>query len=129
MIKSFSLIIFLSFFLSACTAQLADTGTLQGAVTVGPLSPVEIAGAPQPTPPPEVFTSRGLEIYKAGSTKLFTRLSFSADGTYSIHLPVGQYTVQLPPGGIEFAKGLPATVTIKSGEVTFLDIDIDTGIR
>ena len=100
-----------------------------GNCTVGPLSPVEIAGAPQPTPPPEVFTSRGLEIYPEGSTKLFTKLSFSADGTYSVQLPVGNYTVQLPPGGIEFAKGLPAVVTIKSGEVTTLDINIDTGIR
>lgn len=115
--------------LTACAAQPVQTGTLQGTVTVGPLSPVEIAGAPQPTPPPEVFTSRGLEIYKDGSSKLFASLNFSADGTYSIQLPVGNYTVQLPSGGIEFAKGLPAVVTIKSGEVTTLDINIDTGIR
>lgn len=115
--------------LTACAPQPAETGTLQGTVSVGPLSPVEIAGAPQPTPPHEVFTSRGLEIYPEGSAKLFTKLSFSTDGTYSVQLPVGNYTVQLPAGGIEFAKGLPSVVTIKAGEVTTLDINIDTGIR
>jgi hypothetical protein len=129
MSKTIALTIFLALFLSACTTQSAETGTLQGTVTVGPLSPVEIIGETQPTPPPEVFTSRGLEIFQEGSTKLFASLSFAADGTYAIQLPVGNYTIQLPPGGIEFAKGLPATVTIKAGEVTVLDIDIDTGIR
>ncbi len=129
MTKSLALLILLTLLLSACAVQPAETGTLQGSVTVGPLSPVENRWRAPAHPSPEVFTSRGLEIYPEGSSKLYATLSFSADGTYSIQLPVGNYTVQLPPGGIEFAKGLPAVVTIKTGEVTILDIDIDTGIR
>jgi hypothetical protein len=129
MSKTIPLLIMITLLLSACAAQPADTGTLQGTVTVGPLSPVEIAGQPKPTPPPEVFTSRGLVIYKEGSDKIFARLNFAADGTYSVLLPVGNYIVQLPAGGIEFSRDLPVSLTIKSGEKTILNFDIDTGIR
>ena len=119
-----------AFILCACnSSKNIVPGILQGTISVGPLTPVERVGVPSPTPPPEVFTTRGIEIYPEGSTKLMASLHFTAQGTYRIELPAGRYTVQLPKSGIERAQGLPAEVEIKSGETVTLDISIDTGIR
>lgn len=123
----------LAILLAACTLTGGNrpTGTLEGKVTVGPLTPVVRAGEPEPTPPPEVFTSRGLAIFKADGQTLVKRLAFQADGTYQVELPAGQYVVDLDHqrNTIEHARGLPAQVEIRAGEITQLDIDIDTGIR
>jgi hypothetical protein len=51
-------------------------------------------------------------------------------GTYSISLPPGVYQITMaPPGGLEFTKDLPATITITEKQETRLDIWLDTGIR
>jgi hypothetical protein len=129
--KTISIVLLLVLLLSACTAPVpaAQTGSLRGTVTVGPLTPVERVGVPTPIPAPEIFTSRGLNIYKSGSILVFASLNFNTDGTYSIDLPAGAYDVKLKDAGIQFSKGLPAAVTITAGKVTTLDISIDTGIR
>ncbi len=107
------------------------TGTLEGKVTVGPLTPMMRVDQPTATPPPQVFTSRGLAIYKSDGKTLVKRLAFSPDGSYRVDLPEGAYVVDLDheKNPIEHAGGLPAQVTIKAGQVTRLDVDIDTGIR
>jgi hypothetical protein len=46
-----------------------------------------------------------------------------------VELRPGTYVVAMPPEKFEFAKDLPKTVTLISGETVQLDIDIDTGIR
>jgi hypothetical protein len=117
--------------LAGCTSQSHPelTGVLRGTVSVGPLQPVEQAGVPTPVPQPEIFTSRGIDIYKSGSDSVFSTVNFSADRTYSLSLPAGKYDVKLKEEGSQFSKDLPASVIIKAGEVTILDISIDTGIR
>ncbi len=106
-----------------------EPGTLSGTVSVGPLTPVERAGVPTPTPAPEVFTSRGLDIYKANGQTLFKQIRFSGSGTFSVELPPSTYVITLTPSGIDSAAGLPVTVTIEAGKITTLTIQIDTGIR
>ena len=117
----------LALFLGACRSG-AD-GVLEGKVTVGPLVPVERAGAPTPTPPPEVFNSRALEVFKGDGKTLVKRVPFQADGTYRVELPPGTYVVDIEHTGIDHAAGLPVRVVIHSNEVTRIDVDIDTGIR
>jgi hypothetical protein len=117
----------LALYLSACRA--GPEGILEGVVTVGPLVPVERAGAPTPTPPPEVFTSRALDVFKGDGTTLVKRVPFQADGTYRVELLPGTYVVDIEHTGIDRAAGLPARVVIRSNEDTRLDVDIDTGIR
>ena len=46
-----------------------------------------------------------------------------------VALPPGDYRVELARSGIDISKDLPQTVTITSGQVTRLDVNIDTGIR
>ena len=117
----------LALFLSACRSE--PNGILEGVVTVGPLIPVERAGVPTPAPPPEVFTSRALEVFKADGKTLVKHVPFQADGTYRVELPPGTYVVDIEHTGIDHAAGLPVRVVIHSNEVTRIDVDIDTGIR
>lgn len=119
----------LTLLLGACTNKPAATGILEGKVTVGPLTPVERAGVTPPAPPAEVFTSRGIEILQDGHSDIYKTIHFNADGTYNVSLPEGSYTVRLLSSGIDRAAELPATVKITAGEVTELNINIDTGIR
>jgi hypothetical protein len=54
----------------------------------------------------------------------------SVDGSFTIAVPPGTYlvTMQARPG-MGIARNLPATVTVKSGQKTRLDIHLDTGLR
>ncbi|HEX7593485.1 MAG TPA: hypothetical protein VF429_04865 [Anaerolineae bacterium] len=104
-------------------------GYLAGRVTVGPLQPVERVGAPSPIPPPEVFTSRSINIFKGDGATLVVNVKFNGDGTYRVALPPGVYVVALARTGIDRARELPVTITIESGKTVTLDIGIDTGMR
>ena len=77
---------------------------LTGKVSVGPLEPVE--RAPEP--------AESLVVLAPAKR---------------VELRPGTYVVAMPPEKIEFARDLPKTVTLTSGETVQLDIDIDTGIR
>ena len=113
-------------------ARSGPTGTLEGKVTVGPLTPVERAGAPSPVPNPEVFTSRHLVVYAADGITRVADVPIKAAGyygTYSISLPPGTYVLDIPRQGIGHASPLPQQVTISPGRTTIVDVDIDTGIR
>lgn len=115
---------------TATKQPLADEGFLEGHASIGPLSPVERAGVPTPTPSPAVCTSRGLAVYDASGQTLVTSFSFQPDCNYRVPLKPGSYVLKVTPQqGIGGARGLPQTVTIESGETTRLDVDIDTGIR
>jgi hypothetical protein len=116
--------------LTACApAAPAHTGVLQGRVTVGPLVPVEIEGAPAPTPAPEVFAARQVVVFTPDGEREVARAQIDPEGSYRLELPVGDYLVDINHLGIDSAAGLPAVVTIRPDEITTLDIDIDTGIR
>ncbi len=104
-------------------------GILQGKVSVGPLQPVERAGVTPPPPPAEVYTSRGIAIYSENGATLVKSLHFNPDGTYQVELQPGKYLVKLIPSGIDRSKEIPAGITIISGGILKLDINIDTGIR
>ena len=104
-------------------------GVLEGRVTIGPLTPVERAGVPTPTVPPEVYAARSIDIFQADGTTRVVNVKISSDGTYHVKLPPGTYVVNIAKTGIDRGTDLPKTVTLASGQTTRLDIDIDTGIR
>jgi len=118
-----------SLVLCACSVLPGTTGTLEGKVTIGPITPVEQAGATASPLSAEAYTSRGIEILKGGQDKVFRTVHFSADGTYSVAVPAGNYTVRQISDEMYLADNLPTSVKITAGEVTILDISIDTGIR
>jgi hypothetical protein len=112
--------------ISACSP--VRDGWLKGTVSIGPLSPVEMVGVPTSTPPPEVFTSRGLRIINSFGIEIH-QLHFTPVGTFSIQLSPGKYRLELLNPGIEHATGLPNEIEIQPGQIVSLTISIDTGIR
>ena len=118
-----------TFILYSCAPTPQQFGTLEGHVTIGPLSPVVRVGEPEPTPSPEVYQGREIVIYLEDGKTEFVRLKLDASGNYRTELPVGVYVVDINHLGIDMSKDLPKVIEIKEGEITRLDIDIDTGIR
>jgi hypothetical protein len=102
--------------------QSKKAGKLIGRVTRGPTSPVEGDDSPQPQPVSEakvvISDSDGREIETVITDK---------SGNYSANLPHGTYDVALLS---EKEKSNRARrVTIVEGQITRLDIRIDTGVR
>ena len=115
--------------LASCAPPPRETGVLQGHVTIGPLVPVVQEGVPEPTPAPEVYAIRQIVIYASDGQTEVARVQIDDQGIYRVELPVGTYVVDINHAGIDMAKDLPKTVEIVAGQVTRLDVDIDTGIR
>jgi hypothetical protein len=115
-------IIFLGIFLNL---QFGE-GIIQGKVSIGPWTPVETPGIGYP--PPEVFTSR--KIILEGS--FFDKVVIPMNGTGYFHASVKAGIYKLTMTNCTFlgcSNVLPKIVTINKGEITIIDIDIDTGIR
>ncbi len=114
---------------AAAPASNANVGYLTGHVSIGPLTPVERVGVPSPTPAPEVYAARSINIFKADGATLVVNVKINSDGTYRVALPPGDYVVALARSGIDRARGLPKPITIEIGKTVQVDVDIDTGIR
>ena len=99
-------------------------GVLAGAITIGPLCPVE----PCDRPIGDLYSSRSLLLINDDG--VVSKLALGAGGTFHAVLPTGRYTIDLTE--CEFlgcSTALPRTLAIQPGETTTLDIDIDTGVR
>jgi hypothetical protein len=119
-------------FTSACSyfpIDVSEFGVLEGHVTIGPLVPVLREGEPDPTPSPEVYAARKIVIFDEDGKTEVIRVDIDSEGNYHIELPAGSYVVDINHIGIDHAAGLPAQVEINPGEITHLNVDIDTGIR
>jgi Carboxypeptidase regulatory-like domain len=111
---------------SGTQAECCQTGVLSGLVTIGPLSPV---GGAKESRPPAPYAGAELVISQTAGNRTETAVT-GQNGTYRIALPAGTYRVTLAalPDG-QFTKDLPASVAIRQGEETRLNVHVDTGIR
>jgi hypothetical protein len=108
------------------------SGFLAGTVTVGPLCPVE-HNPPDSAclPTAATYLAYPVGVWTAdGKNRISTITPDPPAGTYLLSLAPGTYRVvfeQSPEGPSR--SNLPAEVAITDGDTTWLDIDIDTGIR
>ena len=122
-----------SLFAISCQPGGPETVLLQGAVTIGPISPVERPGE-NPTVPPEVFSARKIVIYDESGKNLvrevyFTQIGQGATGYYTAQIAPGTYVVDINHLGIDRAANLPQKISVSADETVTIDVDIDTGIR
>lgn len=101
-------------------------GTLAGNVTIGPLCPVEPCSISRDQIIAS-YAARPLIITTTGGAFVGS-VTADPDTGYSISLRPGTYIVDIRHQGIG-GSDLPKTVTIRTGEPVWLDINIDTGIR
>ncbi len=107
----------------------SEKGFLEGKVAIGPLCPVEsYPPDPRCQPTEETYKAWPIAVYTSDKKTKIARIEPLINGTYKIELPGGEYVVDLEKQHM-FGKNLPATVIIKKGEITVLNINIDTGIR
>ena len=123
------LIVMLLILTSSCALLPRETGVLAGNVTIGPLQPAVQVGVPEPTPRPEIYAAREILLLSLDGRREIARASINADGTYEVVLAVGHYLVDIAGSVIDRGIDLPQEIEIFSGQITRLDIDIDTGIR
>ena len=119
--------------LVSCQPGGSESVLLQGAVTIGPISPVERPGENPPVPP-EVFSSRYLIIYDESGEKMvrevyFTQIGQGATGYYTAQIAPGTYTIDINHAGMDRADNLPVKITVDADETVTIDVNIDTGIR
>ena len=106
---------------------LKNTGYLEGEVEIGPLCPVEPCNLSQDQIE-QAYMARKIVIYTLDKATTVSTISLDSSGKYRIALARGSYIVDINRIGIDSAN-LPDEVTIRTGEITELDIQIDTGIR
>jgi hypothetical protein len=108
-----------------------DVGFLEGKISIGPICPVEtVPPDPGCLPTAETYKSYPVSVWTPDGRNKITLLKPSLDGSYKTDLCQGNYLIILETGrGNIGSSSLPVEVTIISGNVTTLNIDIDTGIR
>lgn len=114
----------LTLLLGACAGDEAPpTGGITGRVLAGPTCPAETAASPCPPMP---WQGTVLAVAVDGSEY---RTVAAADGSYSLALPAGAFTVVAETGVSQPPSGVPAEITIEEGAMQQLDLQVDTGIR
>jgi hypothetical protein len=117
----------------SCLPGMREDALLIGAVTIGPITPLERPGECPPVPP-EVFSSRYLIIYDESGKNLvrevyFTQIDGGATGYFAATIGAGTYTVDINRNGIDRAANFPMKLTVSKDETITINVDIDTGIR
>lgn len=109
----------------------SGAGRIEGAVTIGPLCPVERI-PPDPTcrPKPEMF-ARVKVIVRRPDGATVREVDLDESGNYSVELEPGTYLVGTNDHGFGLGVGEQPSVVVElaAGEAERVDIDIDTGIR
>ena len=126
-------IVFISLALAGCSGTPAPKGLLQGNVSIGPLSPVEIQGESTPLNC-AAYDARKIMIYDKSGTRLIQEVDIECNSEenyarYRVELEPGIYTVDINRIGVDFSDDVPIQVEIQSDTTFKVDIDIDTGIR
>lgn len=123
-------------FTDSNTQPQSGKGILTGHVTIGPNCPVERVDIPC-DPLPEVYTSRSVLIFKADGQTYVTSAGLIPEavsghnqyGIYRVELTPGTYVIKFPNSMLPANKISKGTVTVKLGETTTFNFDVDTGIR
>lgn len=113
---------------SATSTTPKNSGMVEGNMKIGPICPVEQVGHPC-NPTVAMYASHPIFIYSSDKSILIKTLTPDASGDFSATLPVGSYFVDTQHQSVGAVQGVPAVISIISGEITTLTISIDTGIR
>ncbi len=102
-----------------------NTGIITGSVTLSPICPVERM-PPDPQCAPKPYQTK-VEALTASGGKLVKSTQTGADGSFTLTLPFGNYTIQAE-GGTILPRCSPVAVSLKTVTAS-IAISCDTGIR
>jgi len=105
-----------------------ENATLTGNVSIGPLCPVEPCRLSHDQLV-AAYAARPFSVTVPGGPVVATIIA-DPDTGYAISLRPGTYTVvDTRYQGIGGSRDLPKTITLRSDEMVWLNISVDTGIR
>ena len=117
---------------SGCDSRIQqEQGLLEGTISIGPICPVE-SDPPRPEclPTAETYKAYPVTIWTSDGRRKITQLNPLPDGSFRAELDPGRYMVILEKENAAIgSSNLPSEIIINSGEETFFNINIDTGIR
>jgi len=108
---------------------VANTGSIEGSVKIGPLKPGPVR---QNEPPPDttrLFSSHKIVILSEDGDKVVQEVPLDAQGNYRVSLPPGKYRVDFQPHDIGMTPFQPQMVTVEANQTARHDLEIDTGMR
>ena len=113
----------------ARSSQVAQSGFLQGHLTIVSLAQTEPAGAAPSKGTVENYGDYPLLVLSSAGQKEIARVIADAHGDFRVALPPGAYVLDAQgraPGRI---RAKPKTFTVVSRETVRVDFDLDTGVR
>ncbi|MFA5814324.1 MAG: hypothetical protein WC865_01710 [Bacteroidales bacterium] len=120
------------FFISGCDKQTANAaGVLEGVISIGPICPVEkIPPDPDCLPTAETYKAYPVSVWTSNGSRKIAQINPALDGSFRTELAPGNYMVLLEKEQNNIgSSNLPVVLSIISEDTTFLNINIDTGIR
>jgi hypothetical protein len=109
--------------LAGCDSWLALLSGITGVVMLGPT-----CDAPTPADPCLQAYSARLVVFDPDG-RVVGDVSSSADGSFRLTLPPGDYVIQPAPGGDPFPRAEARNVTVVEGEMSQVEIDYETRDR
>jgi hypothetical protein len=107
----------------ACSPPTPSDSGVRGTVRIGPTAPVQQQGEPSDAP-----YAADLVITDAGG-RVVARARSAADGTFSVDLTPGGYTIQGAGGAAPPTPPAPQQFAVRAHEFTTVAVVYDSGIR
>jgi hypothetical protein len=108
------------------TSTAAPQGTLTGDVVAGPTCPVQQAESPCP---PEPVPDREVMVKTSDGT-VVAKTTTDAQGHFRVSVAPGNYVVDVSSGSAPWPRQTEVVhVTVVAGQVAYVKIELDTGIR
>ncbi|MBX3117844.1 MAG: hypothetical protein KF784_02180 [Fimbriimonadaceae bacterium] len=115
--------------LIAASAGFADPGDIAGQVSIGPLTPVQKVGEPEPPIPPELLKACKVIVTSSDGKTVVAKIALKHKGFFRSKLAPGEYLAHAELANAPNRMNDPVKVVIKAGETTRIELHADTGIR
>lgn len=103
-----------------------NEATVKGTITLSPTCPVERI-PPDPNCAPKPYQT-AIQVFLADGTELVKTLQSQSDGSFSLVIPFGNYTIFAGAGKM-LPSCAPITLSVKTANPSPINIICDTGIR
>ncbi len=111
---------------AACQNSEPLNSGIKGTAMLGPINPVETTGETNEAPYPDAI----IIIKNASGSKEIARTKTAEDGTFTIALSEGSYSVEgLSAEGTMLPYAAPFEVQVEKDKYTDIMVSFDTGIR
>lgn len=115
--------------LAMTTLGSTQSGDIAGQVKIGPLSPVQKVGEPDPPIPPELLKACKVIVLSKDGKTVVAKIALKPKGFFRSKLAPGEYLAKAELANAPKRMNEPVKIVIESGKTTRIELHADTGIR